>query len=67
MTKKYKGFRQFTSAIHFHTAVLDKTQILAFQDGELIGSGSFDEMTDQIIKIRDERFMRENCTFVYAK
>lgn len=60
-------FKPLTSPIHFYTAMLDKTPILAFQDGELIGSGRIDEITDEIVKIRDERFMRENCTFVYAK
>jgi hypothetical protein len=64
---KYKGFRQLTAPVHFYTAVLDQTTILAFQDGELIGTGRIDEITEETVKIRDERFMRANCTFVYAK
>lgn len=63
---KYKGFRQLTAPLHFHTAALDGTVILAFQDNELIGSGRIDEITDETVKIRDEFYMRANCTFVYA-
>lgn len=63
---KYKGFRQLTAPVHFHTAVLDEVVVLAFQDNELIGSGRIKEITDEAVKIRDERFMIANCTFVYA-
>ena len=64
---KYKGFRKLTASIHFYTAALDHSTILAFQDGELIGTGCIEEITDETVKIRDEQFMRANCTFVYAK
>lgn len=64
---KYKGFRQMTAPVHFYTAALDQSTILAFQDNELIGSGCIVEITDETVKIREERFMIANCTFVYAK
>lgn len=64
---KYKGFRQLTAPLHFYTAVLDEAVVLAFQDNELIGSGRIDEITDETVIIRDEQFIRANCTFVYAK
>lgn len=69
MTKKYgsyAGFRQLTSALHFHTAAIEQTPALAFQGGELIGSGRIEEITDETIKIRGEWYIRDNCTFVYA-
>lgn len=64
---KYKGFRQLTALVHFYTAVLDESVVLAFQDNELIGNGRIEEITEQTIKIRDELFMRANCTLVYAR
>ncbi len=64
---KYKGFRQLTAPVHFYTAALDQSTVLAFQDNELIGTGRIDEITDETIKIRDEHFMLANCTFMYAK
>jgi len=69
--KKYAGFRQLTAPIHFHTAKLDGTTILAFQDGELIGSGRIAEVTDETVIIGNkdgtsEHFMIENCKFTYA-
>jgi hypothetical protein len=62
----YKGFRQLTAPVHFYTAALDRRQILAFQDGELIGSGVIAEITEESVRIRDEHFFIDNCTFVYA-
>ncbi|ANY67721.1 hypothetical protein BBD42_15545 [Paenibacillus sp. BIHB 4019] len=67
MTKKHKGFRELTAPVHFHTAAIDQTAILAFQDGELIGSGRIEEVTDETVRIGDEWFMRDNCTFTYAR
>ncbi|OME86888.1 hypothetical protein BK120_08165 [Paenibacillus sp. FSL A5-0031] len=64
---KYKGFRQLTAPLHFYTAALDESVVLAFQNNELIGTGLIDEITNETVKIRDEQFMRANCTFVYAK
>ncbi|MCU6709334.1 hypothetical protein M6D81_11510 [Paenibacillus sp. J5C_2022] len=58
--------RTLISPIHFHTAALDRAVILVFQDGELIGSGRISEITDSDVKIRDEYFVIENCTFQYA-
>jgi hypothetical protein len=64
---KYKGFRQLTAPLHFHTAALNEAVVLAFQDNELIGTGRIAEIKDETVKIRDEWFMIANCTFVYAK
>ncbi|MFF2886659.1 hypothetical protein [Paenibacillus sp. NPDC057967] len=66
MTKIF-GFRELSSPIHLHTAALDNDIILAFQNGELIGSGHIEEITDTTVKIGGEIFLRDNCTFVYAK
>lgn len=64
--KRYKGFRELTSIIHLYTAAIDHTPILVFQGEELIGSGIIEEITELSIKIKDERFMRVACRFVYV-
>ncbi len=68
---KYKGFRQLTAPLHFYTAALDQVTVLAFQNGELIGSGKITrydlDSEGDSVEINDEHFLRENCTFVYAK
>jgi len=75
-TKTYAGFRPITSNIALYTAMIDRAAVLVFQDGELIGSGridkitervTFDDITEDIVEIRGERFIRGACTFVYAK
>lgn len=67
MSKTYRGFRTVTSPIQFHTAALDGTVIMAFQDGELIGSGRITEITDELVKIGGEYYIRANCTFTYPE
>lgn len=60
-----------TSNIHFYTAASDRTPVLVFQDVELIGSGVIDEIinvkdgeiTEDIIVIGGERYVRGSCTF----
>lgn len=70
LNTRYLGFRKLTSDLHFHTAAVEQTTILAFQDAELIGSGPIEEIRkddDDIIVIKGEYFLKRNCTFVYAK
>lgn len=71
MTIKYVGFRQLTSALHFYTAAIDETPLLAFQNAELIGTGRIEEIrsTDEgdVVVINGEHFIKRNVTFVYAK
>ncbi|MEV5028535.1 hypothetical protein [Paenibacillus sp. LPE1-1-1.1] len=64
---RYLGFKVLTAPVHFYTAALDQSTVLAFQDNELIGTGRIEEITEETVKIREERFMIANCTFVYAK
>ncbi|QNK54539.1 hypothetical protein [Paenibacillus sp. PAMC21692] len=66
MSKRYAGFRTLTSPLHFHTAAIDGTVILAFQDGELIGSGRVSDVGPETLRIGNERFIIANCTFAYA-
>jgi hypothetical protein len=60
-------FTRLTSNVQLYTAALDQTPILVFQGAELIGSGTIAEITEDTVKVRDEYYMREACTFVYAK
>ncbi|GIQ63695.1 hypothetical protein PACILC2_22630 [Paenibacillus cisolokensis] len=66
MAKKYLGFRPLTSNVHFYTAALDKTPVLIFCGNELIGAGTIDKVTEHTVEIKGERYIRANCTFVYA-
>ncbi|GAA4851145.1 hypothetical protein GCM10023310_32290 [Paenibacillus vulneris] len=66
-TKLYKGFRELTSEIHLYTAANDRTPIIVFRGDELVGSGVIKEITELSVKIRDERYMRAACRFVYVR
>lgn len=72
--RRYKGFRTLTSSVHLFTAATERKPILVFQDDELIGSGVIDEIkenitngeiTEDIIIIQGERYIRSSCIFVY--
>ncbi|TCM89618.1 hypothetical protein EV294_11283 [Paenibacillus sp. BK033] len=68
--KTYLGFRKLTSHLHFHTAMIENTVVLAFQDAELIGSGRIEalkEDEEDIVVIGGENYIKRNCTFVYAR
>lgn len=58
--------KSLTSPIHFHTAMLDEILVAVFMDQEMIGSGKIVEITDFAVKIGDEFYVREACTFKYA-
>lgn len=55
-----------TSDIHFYTAQMDRSPIVVFAAGELVGSGKIAEITENSVKIGDERFLRAICTFKYV-
>lgn len=63
----YKGFRELTAAVHLHTAVAERTPVIVFHGEEMIGSGVIDEITDFSVRIRNERYVRGACRFVYVK
>lgn len=42
MNSHLLGFRKLMTNLHIHTAVIEKTSVLVFQDIELIGSGAID-------------------------
>ena len=46
---------------------MDQTPILVFMGAELLGSGTIEEITDEVVKIRGEYYMRETCTFTHSK
>ncbi|WP_282942054.1 hypothetical protein [Paenibacillus sp. RC67] len=64
--KRYKGFRELTTAIHLHTAATNRTPIIVFRGDELIGSGVIDEITDLFVKIKNAKYVRQTCRFVYV-
>lgn len=55
-----------TSPIHFHTAMLEEIPVAVFMGQEMVGSGKIVEITDFAVKIGDEFYVREACTFKYA-
>lgn len=63
--------RTLTSPVHFHTAALDNTAVDVFQDGEHIGSGRVVEIREGSVLLSGpdgvEYYVRDVCTFVYAK
>ena len=46
--------------------MIDRTPIAVFIGNELVGSGQIAEITQDSVKIGDERYLREVCTFKYA-
>ncbi|MWV42680.1 hypothetical protein GRF59_03485 [Paenibacillus sp. HJL G12] len=58
--------KPLTSPIHFHTAMLEGTPVAVFMGQEMIGSGKIVQITSYVVKIGDEFYVREACTFKYA-
>lgn len=55
-----------TADIHLYTAMLDQTPVAVFIADELVGCGRIQEITENSVKIGDERYLRAVCTFKYA-
>ncbi|MEK5641951.1 MULTISPECIES: hypothetical protein [Paenibacillus] len=64
--KSKRFMKPLTSPIHFHTAMIEQIPVAVFMDQEMIGSGKIVEITDLSVKIGDEFFVRDACTFEYA-
>ncbi|GIO30766.1 MULTISPECIES: hypothetical protein [Paenibacillus] len=58
--------KPLTSAIHLHTAMIDRLPIIVFIGNELVGAGRIAEVTENSVKIGDQRYIPEVCTFKYA-
>ncbi|KKO54527.1 hypothetical protein XI25_06755 [Paenibacillus sp. DMB20] len=58
--------KTLSSDIHLYTAKLDRSPIVVFVGGELIGAGRIEEITENSVKIGDKRYLRVSCTFKYA-
>jgi len=61
------------SLLHLRTAAIERRTILVYMNGELLGSGQIDaideavclaNITEDIITIRGERYMRRVCIFI---
>lgn len=52
-----------TAEIHFHTAALDRLPVSVFQDGEFIGCGVIDGISEDAIVIGGFHYVRSACTF----
>jgi hypothetical protein len=55
--------KRISSNVQLYTAAIDRRAILVFLEGELIGNGPIDEITEYVIKIHGERDPRANCRF----
>lgn len=64
--KSKRFMKPLTSPIHFHTAMIEQIPVAVFTGQEMIGSGKIVEITDFAVKIGDEFYVREACTFKYA-
>lgn len=66
MKQSKRFMKPLISNIHFYTAKLDQTPIVVFAAEELVGSGKIAEITENSVKIGDERYLRAVCEFKYA-
>lgn len=64
--KSRRFMQPLTSPIHFHTAMIEQTPVAVFLGQEMIGSGKIVQITDYIVKIGNEFYVRDVCTFKYA-
>jgi hypothetical protein len=51
------------SALRLYTAAIEQKPIIVYMANEPIGFGVIEEVTDQAVKIEDEYYMRDICTF----
>lgn len=66
MARSNRFMRTLTSEIHFYTAKIERTPVVVFVAGELVGCGKIAEITENSVIIGDERYLRAVCTFKYA-
>ncbi|MBB3128604.1 hypothetical protein FHS19_003258 [Paenibacillus rhizosphaerae] len=66
MMKIKRFMMHLTSPIHFHTAMIEQIPVAVFTGQEMIGSGKILEITDFAVKVGDEFYVRETCTFKFA-
>lgn len=52
-----------TAELHFHTAALDHIPVSVFQDGEFIGCGAIDAITEDAVTIGGFHYVRSACVF----
>jgi hypothetical protein len=55
--------KPLTNNLELHTAAADRKEIAVFIRKERIGKGVIAEITEASVKIGDDWFMRENCSF----
>ncbi|MEK5165999.1 hypothetical protein NYE69_27135 [Paenibacillus sp. FSL R5-0527] len=66
MKRTRRFMRTLSSDIHFYTAQLERTPVVVFVAGELVGSGRIEEITQESVKIGNDRYLRAVCEFKYA-
>ncbi|MGG6309806.1 hypothetical protein [Paenibacillus macerans] len=66
MKRNKRFMRPLTSDIHLFTAQMDRTPVVVFIGEELVGSGNIAEITENSVKIGDERYLRAVCKIEYA-
>ncbi|MNW50712.1 hypothetical protein D3C74_281720 [compost metagenome] len=63
MKQSKRFMRQLTSDIHLYTAQMERTPVVVFVAGELVGSGKISEITENSVRVVDERYLRAVCEF----
>lgn len=58
--------KPLTSALHLYTAQMERSPVVVYVGDERVGSGQIAEITESSVKIGDERYMRQVCTFKSA-
>lgn len=58
--------KSLTSPIQLYTAQMDDTPIAVFIGQELVGTGKIEAITEASVKIGDEYYLRDTCTFKYV-
>ncbi|MMZ70951.1 hypothetical protein D1872_341500 [compost metagenome] len=67
MQRSKRFMRPLRSDIHFYTAQMERSLIVVFAAGELVGSGRIEDITNESIKIRGDYYLRKTCIFKTAK
>lgn len=66
LNRSNRFMRPLTSDIQLYTAQMNRTPIAVFIADVLVGSGRITEITENCVKIGDERYLRAVCTFKYV-
>lgn len=66
MKRSNRFMKPLTADIHLYTAQMERTPVVVFVAGELVGCGKIAEITENSVKIGDDRYLRAVCEIKYA-